>query len=105
MPNDYCLQHRNRVYSIAMHLPCGHRWLRLMVLIPAELVTAPAILANSVQITIGGATAPVAYAGLVGAGLYQFNVTVPNVPNGDAAAVAQIGSAQTQAGVLITVQQ
>ena len=50
-----------------------------------------AALANSVQVAIVGVPAPVAYAGLVGAGLCQFNVTVPSVPNGDAAVVAQIG--------------
>ena len=71
----------------------------------AQLVAAPAVLANSVQVAIGGVDAPVAYAGLVEAGLYQFNVTVPNVPNGDAAVVARIGGVQTQTGVLITVQQ
>ena len=70
----------------------------------AQLVTAPAVLANSVQFTIGGVAAPVVYAGLVEAGLYQFNVTVPNVPDGDAAVVAQIGGVQTQTGVLITTQ-
>ncbi len=70
----------------------------------AQLVTTPALLANSVQVTIGGVTAPVDYAGLVGAGLYQFNVRVPNVPSGDAAVVAQIGGVQTQTGVLITIE-
>ena len=70
----------------------------------AQLVTAPAVLANTVQFTIGGVAAPVVYAGLVEAGLYQFNVTVPNVPDGDAAVVAQIGGVQTQTGVLITTQ-
>lgn len=74
-------------------LPCAHP------------VTTPAVLANSVRVTIGGVAAPVAYAGLVGAGLYQFNVTVPNVPDGDAAVLAQIGGVQTQAGVSITIQQ
>jgi uncharacterized protein (TIGR03437 family) len=64
------------------------------------------VLANSVQITIGGVVvAPPAYAGLVGAGLYQFNVTVPSVANGDAAVVAQIGGVQTQTGALITIQE
>jgi uncharacterized protein (TIGR03437 family) len=71
----------------------------------AQLVSTPAALANSVQVMIGGVAAPVAYAGLVEAGLYQFNVTVPSVPNGDAAVVAQMGGVQTQTGVLITVQQ
>jgi uncharacterized protein (TIGR03437 family) len=69
-----------------------------------QLVAAPAAPANSVTFTIGGVTAPVAYSGLVGSGLYQFNVTVPNVPNGDAAVVAQVGGVQTQTGALIAVQ-
>ena len=60
--------------------------------------------ANPVQITIGGVTAPVAFAGLVSPGLYQFNVTVPNLPNGDAAVLATIGGIATQAGVSVTVQ-
>jgi uncharacterized protein (TIGR03437 family) len=49
----------------------------------------------------------VPFAGLAqGAGLYQFNVTVPNdLPNGDAAVAATIGGVSTQTGVLVTVQQ
>jgi len=69
-----------------------------------QVVTTPAVLADSVTFTIGGVAAPVAYAGLVGSGLYQFNVTVPNVPNGDAVVVARIGGVQTQTWVLITIQ-
>jgi uncharacterized protein (TIGR03437 family) len=69
-----------------------------------QAVTTAALLANSVTFTIGGLAAPVVYAGLVGSGLYQFNVTVPSVPNGDAVVVAQIGGMQTQTGALITVQ-
>jgi uncharacterized protein (TIGR03437 family) len=71
----------------------------------AQLVATPAALANSVQVTIGGVAAPVAYAGLVEAGLYQFQVTVPNIPGGDAAVVAQIGEVHTQTEVWITIQQ
>jgi uncharacterized protein (TIGR03437 family) len=72
-----------------------------------QLVTAAAPLAKSVQITIGGETAAVAFAGLAqGAGLYQLNVTVPNdLPNGDAAVAATIGGVSTQTGVLLTIQQ
>jgi uncharacterized protein (TIGR03437 family) len=70
----------------------------------AQLVTTAAPLANSVQVTIGGATATVVYAGLVGSGLYQFNVTVPNLPNGDATVVASIGGVSTQTGVSLTIQ-
>jgi uncharacterized protein (TIGR03437 family) len=71
----------------------------------AQLITTPASLPTSVQVTIGGVEAPVTYAGLVGPGLYQINATVPNVPDGDAAVVAQIGASQTQAGISITIQQ
>ena len=70
-----------------------------------QLVTTATPLANAVQVTIGGQTASVAYAGLVGSGLYQFNVTVPNLPSGDAAVVATIGGVSTQTGVSLTVQQ
>jgi uncharacterized protein (TIGR03437 family) len=68
-------------------------------------VTTAAPLANSVAITIGGQAASVSFSGLVEAGLYQFNVTVPNLPNGDATVVATIGGVQTQTGVALTVQQ
>ncbi len=71
----------------------------------ADLVATPAMLANSVQVTIGGMTANVIYAGLVESGLYQFNVTVPdNLPAGDASITASIGGLQTQTGLLITIQ-
>jgi uncharacterized protein (TIGR03437 family) len=66
----------------------------------------PAPLANPVQIKIGGIAATVAFAGLVGPGLYQFNVTVPpNLSTGDAAVLATIGGVNTQTGVAITIQQ
>jgi uncharacterized protein (TIGR03437 family) len=71
----------------------------------AQLVSAPAGLANQVQVRIGGMPANVVYAGLVESGTYQLNVTVPNLPNGDAPVVATIGGVATQTGVSITVQQ
>ena len=70
-----------------------------------QQVAAATPLANDVQVTIGGQTATVQYAGLVQAGLYQFNVTVPAVANGDAAVVATIGGVPSQKGVLLTIQQ
>jgi uncharacterized protein (TIGR03437 family) len=70
-----------------------------------QLVSSAAPLANTVKISIGGVTAMVTFGGLVGSGLYQFNVTVPNLPNGDAAVVATIGGVATQTGVSVTVQQ
>jgi uncharacterized protein (TIGR03437 family) len=71
----------------------------------AQVVTAPEPLANPVKISIGGMTANVTFGGLAGSGLYQFNVTVPNLPNGDAAVLATIGGVATQTGVSVTVQQ
>jgi uncharacterized protein (TIGR03437 family) len=70
-----------------------------------QLVTAAVPLAYPVQITIGGVAVSVAYAGLTGSGLYQFNVTVPSLADGDAAVVATLGGVATQTGVSITVQQ
>jgi len=59
--------------------------------IPAGQVVQPQnALQNTLRITIGGVTANVIYAGLAPGfvGLYQFNVTVPNVPASDATPVA-----------------
>ena len=70
-----------------------------------QLVASPASLpANSVQITLGGVAANVVFAGLTESGLYQFDVTVPSLPSGDAAVVATIGGVATQTGVSITIQ-
>ena len=46
---------------------------------PGGVVGQPATLSAPVTIRIGNVVADVAFAGLVGSGLYQFNVTVPNV--------------------------
>jgi uncharacterized protein (TIGR03437 family) len=48
-----------------------------------QLVTTPAPLANPVTVTIGGQSAAVQFAGLIGSGLYQINVTVPQVASGN----------------------
>jgi uncharacterized protein (TIGR03437 family) len=68
--------------------------------------TANPLPANSVQITIGGVAADLIFGGrIAGAGLYQFDVTVPSgLPSGDAAVVATIGGVPTQTGVSITIQ-
>jgi uncharacterized protein (TIGR03437 family) len=58
---------------------------------------------NPVSITIGGAKADVAFAGITAAGLYQFNITVPNVVGGDLPLRASVGGVQTPAGPLVTV--
>lgn len=52
---------------------------------------------NTVTVTIGGQTAVVDFAGVVGAGLVQINVHVPSsISNGDAAVVASVGGVSTQ---------
>jgi uncharacterized protein (TIGR03437 family) len=68
------------------------------------VVAAVPLPTNSVQITIGGVAANAIFAGLTESGLYQFDVTVPSLPSGDAPVVAAIGGVQTQTGVSITVQ-
>ncbi len=70
-----------------------------------QLVAAAVPLANNVTFLIGGQAAQLQFAGLVESGLYQFNVTVPVLSNGDAAVVANIGGVATQTGVLLTIQQ
>jgi uncharacterized protein (TIGR03437 family) len=70
----------------------------------ANLVTTSEPLANAVQITIGGVTANAIFSGLTESGLYQFDVTVPSLPSGDAAVTASIGGVETQSGVSITIQ-
>ena len=57
-------------------------------------------------VTIGGITASVTFAGLVGVGTYQFNVQVPsNVPDGDLSLTATYNGLNTQPHLLITVQR
>jgi uncharacterized protein (TIGR03437 family) len=77
--------------------------------------TRPAVAAGTVfsaaypigvplAVTIGGLPAEVLWCGLVGAGLFQVNVTVPaGLANGDQPVVAAIGSASSPAGVRLMV--
>jgi uncharacterized protein (TIGR03437 family) len=69
----------------------------------AFLVAQPAPLSAPVTIRIGNTLANVAFAGLVASGLYQFNVTVPNIPPGDQPVVIDIGGLQSQSNVNIAV--
>lgn len=59
---------------------------------------------NTVTVTIGGVTAPVSFAGLVGPGLYQINLTVPaGLTAGDNALLATVSGLTTQAGGLLRI--
>lgn len=69
-----------------------------------EVIPTPIPL-TGVTITVGGTPAEVQFSGLVGPGLYQFNVTVPaSLGDGDAQVVATVGGATTPSGPMIAVQ-
>ncbi|MGB7760046.1 MAG: SBBP repeat-containing protein [Bryobacteraceae bacterium] len=56
------------------------------------------------QVTIGGTTAAVQYAGVISPGLYQINVVVPTTAaNGDNQVIATYGGASSPTGAMIPV--
>lgn len=69
----------------------------------AEVLTSPAALAEPVIVHFGGMAAEVKWAGLSGPGLYQLNVVVPDVPDGDVEVVAEIGGVTTGRGDFVPV--
>jgi uncharacterized protein (TIGR03437 family) len=71
-----------------------------------QIVTQAAALANRVTALVGGEQADVQWAGISGAGLWQFNVALPgDLADGDATVVASVGGAPTQGNALITIQR
>jgi uncharacterized protein (TIGR03437 family) len=48
--------------------------------------------------------ATVSFAGIVEAGLFQFNVVVPTVKSGDQALVASVNGVSTPTGVVLSIQ-
>ncbi len=59
-------------------------------------------LAQTVTATVGGS--PAAITGyLISPGLYQFNLVVPDLPDGDAVLVINIGSARTPDGLFLAL--
>ena len=67
-------------------------------------MTESAPTSNAVTVTVGGAPAAVSYSGIVGAGLYQINVTVPSLTAGTYPVIAQVAGVNTQTGVTLKVQ-
>lgn len=68
-------------------------------------VLTPAATVNPVTVTIGGSPAQVVYSGVVGAGLYQINVIVPEgTPSGDQPIRATVGGLQTRPGPVVTIR-
>lgn len=58
---------------------------------------------DPVVVRIGSAEAQVAFAGLVGPGLNQINVAVPNLPAGDHSITAEVGGQRSPASVQLSV--
>ena len=72
---------------------------------PGQIVTAAAPLAAPATVTIGGLPASVSFAGLVEAGVYQVNATVPvAAPSGDNPVTVQVGGYTSPGGVFLTVR-
>jgi uncharacterized protein (TIGR03437 family) len=70
------------------------------------LVPSALPLANlqELRVRIGGVDARIAFAGLISPGVYQFNVVVPEVPDGDRTIVAELRGLLTRADLMVTVQ-
>jgi uncharacterized protein (TIGR03437 family) len=75
-------------------------------IVPAgQLFSGAAPTTSSLQLQIGGASVSPFFAGLSSAGLYQINVTIPaGLGTGDQSLVGIIGGAQTQSGIVISLQ-
>ncbi len=74
---------------------------------PGLVLTGPAPLADSggVSVTIGGRPAPIQYAGMTVAGVYQLNVVVPDLPDGDHPVAAEVNGRATRSAVYIPVRR
>jgi uncharacterized protein (TIGR03437 family) len=73
---------------------------------PGQIVSAAAPLSDvsQLQLTIGGVPAAVQFAGIVAAGEYQLNVTLPQLANGDQPIIATIGGVSSQTGLAIPIK-
>lgn len=70
-----------------------------------QIISAAVPLASDVKVTIGGVPAQVKFAGIIGAGLNQINVIVPNIGSGDQLVVAEVNGQRSQPNAYVTVQQ
>ena len=62
---------------------------------PNQVIATPLSTTNPVKVQIHNQLVPVAFAGLVSPGLYQFNITVPDLPNGDYPVTAEVAGVRT----------
>ncbi|MEK7407883.1 MAG: choice-of-anchor D domain-containing protein [Acidobacteriota bacterium] len=72
---------------------------------PALLLggAVPLATPNDLRILVGGIPATLEFAGMVSSGLYQFNIVVPDVPDGDQTLVAEIGGQRSQSTLRLAV--
>ena len=70
---------------------------------PVGRMVAAAPLAHGISVRIGGVPTRQTFAGLVGPGLYQFNVEIPDLPAGDHEVVIDIEGVSTQPNARIAV--
>jgi uncharacterized protein (TIGR03437 family) len=64
--------------------------------VSGEVFQGAAPLTSAPEIRIGTAYAEIRFAGLTAAGVYQFNIVVPNLPDGDHDVRATIAGVRTQ---------
>jgi uncharacterized protein (TIGR03437 family) len=72
---------------------------------PGDVISGAAPLANSVKVRIGQSTAQVAFAGMTGAGLYQFNTVVPDLADGDYPVIAEVAGVRTSSIGRLRIQR
>ena len=72
---------------------------------PIGQVVNPSPLAAQATVTIGGVSVKPLFAGIVSPGLYQFNVMVPVVSDGDKAVSVGIGGSFSQPNTYLTIKQ
>ena len=60
--------------------------------------------ASNLILTIGGVRAALDFAGMTSNGLYQFNVVVPQLADGDHALIAEVGGVKSPAGVFLNLR-
>ena len=76
-----------------------------LVASPAGVATVTQAPLTGVGVTIGGRAATVAFAGLVSPGLFQLNVVVPDLGNGNQEVMITSGGVKSPAGVLVPVRR
>lgn len=72
---------------------------------PSAVVKDPRSLLAPVEVRIGNRVAATTFAGLVGSGLYQLNVTVPDLSNGEHKISVGTPAGRSFAGIVLPVRQ